>query len=213
MTHSHIDHLVITAPDLETGCQWVEQQLGVPMQPGGEHPLMGTHNRLLSLGPDCYLEVIACSPTLPAPATPRWFGMDQLNKNSLPMLTTWVARSGNIAQLVTQASENPGPMTPMFRGDINWQITIPANGSLLLEGTAPALIQWPQGQQPAAKLADQGLRLEQLELCHSEPERLKQFLKSIAIEAPVTITASQTPKLVAHIKTATGTVLLQGLAV
>ena len=33
-----------------------------PLESGGRHPHMGTHNRLLSLGPDLYLEVIAVDP-------------------------------------------------------------------------------------------------------------------------------------------------------
>ena len=204
MTHSHIDHLVITAPDLETGCQWVEQQLGVPMQPGGEHPLMGTHNRLLSLGPDCYLEVIACSTTLPPPATPRWFGMDQLTNNCPPMLTTWVARTTDIKQTATQASEDLGPITKMYRGDLNWQITIPTNGSLTLGGTAPALIEWQTPKIPATNLIDQGIRLERLELCHPDHERLTQLINALAITGPLEITHAPNPHLKAYLNSANG---------
>ena len=44
------DHLVVVAPDLRQGCDWVEERLGVRPQPGGKHVAMGTHNALLSLG-------------------------------------------------------------------------------------------------------------------------------------------------------------------
>ncbi|BBP54163.1 hypothetical protein PHLH3_37890 [Pseudomonas sp. St386] len=46
-----IDHLVIVATDLDTGCAFVTDALGVALQPGGVHSRMGTHNRLLHLGP------------------------------------------------------------------------------------------------------------------------------------------------------------------
>jgi hypothetical protein len=44
-----------------------------------------------------------------------------------------------------------GPIEPMSRGKLNWLITIPADGSLTLDGVAPALIQWDAEPHPAAK--------------------------------------------------------------
>ncbi|MCD0504910.1 VOC family protein, partial [Bordetella petrii] len=54
-----LDHIAVAAPDLASGADWVERALGVRPQRGGAHPRMGTHNLLLRLGPDVYLEVIA----------------------------------------------------------------------------------------------------------------------------------------------------------
>ena len=79
---SRIDHIAVTAPSLALGAAWLEQVLGVAPQPGGEHPLMGTHNVLLRLGDDVYLEVIAADPRAAAPARPRWFGLDALEPAS-----------------------------------------------------------------------------------------------------------------------------------
>jgi hypothetical protein len=56
------DHLVVAARELAVGVAWVESRLGVPMGAGGRHDVMGTHNRLLSLGPGRFLEVIAIDP-------------------------------------------------------------------------------------------------------------------------------------------------------
>ena len=81
-----LDHLVVLATDLEQGVGWAEATLGVTPEPGGEHPLMGTHNRLLRIvHPEVpawqrsYLEIIAINPranndqrTLAC----RWFDMD-----------------------------------------------------------------------------------------------------------------------------------------
>lgn len=69
MRRASLDHLVVVAPTLAAGAQYVEERLGVVMQPGGKHPRMGTHNLLLRLG-DCYLEVIAPNPDAPAPTRP-----------------------------------------------------------------------------------------------------------------------------------------------
>ena len=44
-----LDHLVVIAPTLADGVAWCESTLGVTPGPGGEHPLMGTHNRLIHI--------------------------------------------------------------------------------------------------------------------------------------------------------------------
>ncbi|WP_110515759.1 VOC family protein [Herpetosiphon llansteffanensis] len=59
-----IDHLVVTAPNLAFGVAYIEDLLGVPMQAGGQHQAMATHNSVLKLGTNCYLEVIAPYPKL-----------------------------------------------------------------------------------------------------------------------------------------------------
>ena len=46
---AHLDHLVIMANTLNEGVAWCEATLGVTPGPGGEHPLMSTHNRLLRI--------------------------------------------------------------------------------------------------------------------------------------------------------------------
>jgi hypothetical protein len=70
MPYCYIDHIVITAPDLEVGAEFVRQTLGVIPQSGGAHPRMGTHNLLLRLGDSLYLEVIPRTLTHPVPNLP-----------------------------------------------------------------------------------------------------------------------------------------------
>jgi len=73
---TRIDHLVIGADNLEQGISFVRERLGIDIPYGGVHPQMGTHNHLVQLGNDIFLEVIAINPDMEPPNAPRWFGLD-----------------------------------------------------------------------------------------------------------------------------------------
>src|SRR6218665_722807 len=80
---ARIDHLVVVAASLAEGVAWCERTLSITPGPGGEHPLMGTHNRLFRIAtvnfPRAYFEIIAVNPNCPQPVPARvgrWFDMD-----------------------------------------------------------------------------------------------------------------------------------------
>jgi len=172
---------------------------------------MGTHNSLLNLGEESYLEIIAVNPDAARPGRPRWFGLDRLEPPAAPRLAAWVARTNDI-QVAAAASPEPlGEIEPMSRGPWNWQITIPVDGSLPARGIAPMLIQWADGPHPASVLRDQGCSLLRLEGYHSDPERITSTLKSVGFEGNFAVHAlppQGQPHLVAHIWTPTGVVRL-----
>ncbi len=202
-----VDHITVSAPTLDAGLALVQQVLGVAMQAGGEHPRMGTHNLLLRLGNDAFLEVIAINRQAPAPPRPRWFALDTLHADSPPRLSNWVARTADIAASLaaaTEAGELLGPAEPMRRGALDWLITFPADGSLPLGGAAPALIQWHTDTPPARRLPDQGLELQQLVVYHPEAPRVQRLLAALRLVGPVTVQAGAQPALAAHIRTPQG---------
>ncbi len=202
-----IDHITVTAPSLEAGAALVRAVLGVSPQAGGEHGRMGTHNLLLRLGDDRFLEVIACNPAAPAPNRPRWFALDELRPDAAPALSAWVARSSDIRASAAASAVALGEIETMSRGSLDWLITISRDGSLPLGGIAPLLIQWQSGGHPASTLPDHGLSLAGLELHHPEPERIAGLLASLGLEHAVHVTAAATgapPQLVAHIDTPQG---------
>jgi len=204
MTPCLIDHIVITSPTLEAGAELVEKSLGVNPQKGGEHPRMGTHNLLLRLGDSVYLEVISPNPAAARPKKPRWFALDDMKSDTPPRLKTWVVRTEDIPATAKIGSEPGGEIEAMSRGEINWLITIPKDGSIPVNEGAPALIQWQVEAHPASRLEDHGLSLTKLQIFHPEPERLSKFLNSIHLQGNVEVLYGSKTKLVAHIETPHG---------
>ncbi|MBD3297497.1 MAG: VOC family protein [candidate division Zixibacteria bacterium] len=213
MPECHLDHLVITAPTLDAGCAYVEQQLGVRPQPGGQHPRMGTHNSLLRLADSIYLEVIAIDPDAREPSRPRWFGLDDLSLDASPRLATWVVRCDDIHEVVEKSPMSLGAIEPMSRGELEWLITIPADGELIMDGAGPTVIQWTTGQHPASRLADCGCRLSRLEIVHPDAVRLNTRLDAMGLVRNDLIDVfgqNGMRCLTAHVQTANGRRQLSG---
>ena len=98
---SRVDHLVYASPDLDLGISRIKELLGVRAIPGGSHEGLGTRNALVSLGPNCYLEIIAPDPAQSEYFSPRPFGIDNLKS---PSLMAWAAKGTNLDVLVQRAA-------------------------------------------------------------------------------------------------------------
>lgn len=161
-----LDHLVVAARTLDEGAAHVEACIGLRPAPGGKHARMGTHNMLLGLGPDAYLEVIAIDPDAPAPDGPRWFGLsDPATLADGPRLVTWVARTDDLDALA--AVPDLGTVTPFARDALRWRFAVPAGGALLQGGAVPPMIAW---QTPPPAFPESGARLVALEAAVPAPE-------------------------------------------
>jgi hypothetical protein len=197
-----IDHLAVAATSIE-GRQ-LDAFLGVDLSPGGRHPRMGTHNRLLRLGPTSYLELIAIDPQGIAPGRPRWFELDepamQARLATGPRLVHWVAsvESTELPPLPVDV----GPWEQFQRGDLSWQLTVRGDGRLPAEGVAPSLIHWPGPAHPAVRLPDVGVTLEALELEHPRADEIQRQLDLLGLD--VRCTRSDLPRIGARLRTPLG---------
>src|SRR5260221_8370108 len=161
-----LDHLVVAARTVEEGARWVEERLGAPTVAGGKHPLMGTHNRLLSLGPQRYLEVIAIDPQAPAPRRARWFDLDspamRERLDSGPALIHWVERTEDI-EAALHADPGGIEILSAARGPYRWRIGVPRDGARPGACAQATLIQWDRKRHPASDLAASSAELAALE--------------------------------------------------
>ena len=208
---SKIDHLGLGAEDLSSATQALEFDFGVPFNVGGEHPVMGTHNRLLRLQADIYLEVIAANPTA-LPQRTRWFSMDdpktklRLNKEIHPLC--WVPQVKDINQARKNCSYDPGEVINMSRGDLEWQITVPKDGGLVEGGILPVLIQWPGGRNPADRLTPSLVQLKHLEITHPSSSKIETILQRFGSPPEINITQGN-PALCFHLRTPKGSFALK----
>lgn len=222
---AQIDHLVVAAASLAEGVQWCESALGITPGPGGEHALMGTHNRIFTLASaafsQAYFEIIAIhsgAACARSTGAKRWFDLDNPDlqrqlRNTGPRLVHFVARSAQVqagvralARMgidrgeVLQASR----MTP--QGLLQWQITVRDDGQRLFNGALPTLIEWGK-VHPTQGMAPSGVTLQSLQVSHTQSEALRAAYEAVGLTS-VGITQGP-PNLIATLQTPRGVLTLE----
>jgi hypothetical protein len=204
---AEIDHIVIGARTLEEGAAWIEAHLGVKPQPGGRHEGAGTHNMLLGMGPDCYLEIIAPDPSQPEPPHPRLFDLDDPATRTMlesePRLLTWVARTPAMDAVMARLGPRGGGIREMQRGELHWRMAIPPQRQDM-DNLIPALIEW-RGERAGRRLRDSHVRLLGLEAEHPEADALRAALSERGLEEALAVKRGPHPRLIARVRSADGT--------
>jgi hypothetical protein len=195
---ARIDHLVVAAASLDEGVAWCEATLGVTPGPGGEHPLMGTHNRLLRIAtvdyPRAYLEIIAPQAgRAPQDGRRRWFDLDEPSvRESLaahgPRLLHFVASVPDLRAALAQVAamdvdrgEAVAATRMSPRGLLSWQISLRPDGQRLMQGVLPTLIQWGE-VHPASAMPESGVTLQALMLSHPRAQALRSLFAALDLQ-------------------------------
>ncbi|QJF50477.1 VOC family protein [Roseobacter ponti] len=178
-----LDHLAVAGETLDEARSVVEETLGVPMQPGGEHDVFFTHNMLLGLDDGLYLEAIAINPAAPRPDRARWFDLDRFKGPA--RLTNWICRSDDLAGDLSALPDAMGTPVDLQRGDLRWQMAVPQDGILPFDNLAPALIRWQTDLHPAQRLDGSGVRLKRLIISHPDARQLSGLLSGRLNDARV----------------------------
>lgn len=204
-----IDHLVYACANLERGMDEIEQLLGVRPVPGGRHSDFGTHNALLSLGPETYLEVIARDPDSMVTA---YSALADLPEDQKSCLKTWVLRTQNIVQLASTANAagivigaaQSGSRDAPDGSKISWQLT--DHNAMPMDGAIPFLISWGDTQHPASVVPRGGSLLD-LTIEHPEPDHVHEALSVLGVDLEVS--QADKFKLLASIRTSHGIRVLE----
>ena len=187
-----LDHIAINCATLAEGVDWIQGKLGVRVPLGGKHPIMNTHNAVMSLGEGIYLEIIAADPEAGPAERPRWFGLDDPEVKarlaaSGPYLSAYICRSDDVAETVRLAKTDLGKVYTMRRGDLVWQIGIRDDGAAPMGGLHPIIIQWPNGPHVSTRMADLGCRLKEIIVRPPNVEAMQSAFTAIGAGGLVTI--------------------------
>lgn len=180
-----IDHIIYAAPDLEAAVDVVAKRFGVRAAGGGQHDGQGTHNKLLALGPQTYLEIVAPDPHQPEPVAPRPYGVDGVTRAGL---VGWALACDDIEREVSEARArgfDPGDVIDGHRITatgtlLRWRLSRNA----LAAGVIPFLISWGDTPHPATT-APPGLTLESLHIEHPDPARVMANLHALGAHVEV----------------------------
>jgi hypothetical protein len=221
--HSRVDHLVIAAASLADGVAWCRETLGIEPGPGGEHTLMGTHNRVFRIAtpqyPRAYFEIIAINAAAPAPARVRWFDLDDAALRAAiergPRLIHFAASTndgGAALGALSKLGIDRGALIAAERaaaaGMLRWKISVRDDGQRLVDGALPTLIEWGD-VHPCDAMPESGVTLQSLRATHPDSPSLRAAYDAIGLQ-DVQVQAGPA-NLVATLSTPKGIVQLESL--
>ena len=196
----HLDHILYNVPNLQKGIEDFEQLVGVRPIYGGQHPNLGTHNALVSLGENIYLELIAPDPEQGIPVDKIKFG---LGKIKTPKIIKWAVRSTNITELGKEfqiSNTENGTRTKDDGTKLHWKmafITEFNDNSELI----PFVIQWDSKIHPAST-SPKGCELLEFSAEHPSPNIFNKLVNKLSY--PFNIVESQSVKLILKLGTPKG---------
>lgn len=206
-----LDHLILGVSDLDRGIEFVEERTGVRASLGGVHPGRGTRNALLSLGPRCYLEILAPDPEQ---AELAWFHtLPQLTR---PRLVGWMVHPGDLAIVAERLRQsgfacNAPRESSRARPDgrtLRWRLLRPAEDHQHprcagMQDLVPFCIEWSADSPHPADDAPSGLELVRFEISGPSPDQLQRTLAVLGVDLPVA--RSDRPQLCALLAGPSGT--------
>ena len=178
-----LDHIVFGALTLDEGTELVESTLQAKLSDIGYHRDMGTHNRVIRISENVYLEVVSLDPQNRILKKRKWFNLD--NSYLLNKLK-------KTPQIIGYVIENKDPnifkyYDPFFeasRDNYKWQFAMPTYKNSIIDseiinmGIIPSLISW-KSKKPIYKMKKNQFELISLEIALSDKqEHFDTFFKS-----------------------------------
>lgn len=175
----HVDHVMLGISDLDRGIRELESVTGVRAVYGGEHPDRGTHNALVSLGSETYIEIIAPRPGVAVSA-------DLADLVKLEHLTPvgW-AVGASPEQLERSGVKTTPPRAGSRRQPSGNVLHWETFGLAQPLDNAPFFIRWRDPAQHPAKTSPGGCSLGGIEFDDPKADELTRVIRALGLEFPV----------------------------
>ena len=178
-----LDHIVFGALTLEEGTELVESLLQAKLSDIGYHRDMGTHNRVIRISGNVYLEVVSIDPQNSNLKNRKWFNLDNSNLQTklkkTPQIIGYVIENNDLNIL-----KYFDPFFEASRDNYKWKFAMPTykNNNIDCEiinlGIIPSLISW-KSIKPIHKMKKNQFELMSFEILLSEKQKyLNTFFKS-----------------------------------
>lgn len=197
-----LDHILHAVPDLQKGIEDFEKLTGVRPVYGGNHPSLGTHNALVSLGGDVYFELIASDPNSSIPPENIIFGIGKIKSSQI---MTWAIRSTDISELGKKfriAGIENGGRIKEDGTHLKWKTAHFAEFGDQ-SGIIPFVIQWVSKPHPA-NVSPQGCKLLQFSAEHPYPNQFAKLFSELSFS--FSIIESQTCRFTLRMNTPKGAI-------
>ncbi len=189
-----LDHIVLGAVTLEEGTEYVEHILQAKLSNIGYHKNMGTHNRVIRISDEVYLEVIAIDPKIKNIKNKKWFNLDNLNLQSklkkLPQIIGYVIENKDIS-----ISKYYDPFFEASRANFRWQFAMPTSKNNILDsqiietGVIPSLISW-KSEKPIHQMKKNQFELISFEIeIPKNKQQFNTFLKDFGVIEYVSVSS------------------------
>ena len=127
-----LDHIVFGALTLEEGTEFVESVLQAKLSDIGYHKNMGTHNRVIRISKNVYLEVVSIDPQSRNLKNRKWFNLDNSNLQTklkkTPQIIGYVIENND-----PNISKYYDPFFESSRDNYKWQFAMPTYKSNIID--------------------------------------------------------------------------------
>ena len=204
---NRLDHILYAGADRDEMIERFEALTGVRADIGGVHPGLGSRNALMSLGPDCYFELIAPDPAQDIPGsmgdgfkafrTPRVFAY-MIRASDLEHIQTELKAEGIGSDLFAASRQTPAGRT------LRWRLLMPHSNPY--GNCLPKFIDWLDTRPLPGQTTVSGCSLIDFQVGHPEADRLAALIKRIDVE--IELNRADRPCLRARLMTPRGPLIL-----
>ncbi|MGE0633662.1 MAG: VOC family protein, partial [Pseudobdellovibrionaceae bacterium] len=156
---------------------------GVKPTPGGQHLELGTHNSLVSLGDDSYLELIAADPkNTKIKKEEIMLGIGTIREGKT---LSWAVKVSNLEKLHETLAQAKYSVSPIRNGsringdkELKWRYFFLTDPAFTVSPMiAPFFIEWNSTSEHPSKSAVSGCRLLSLKAKHPNPDQFEPIFR------------------------------------